>query len=189
MQGRGSPKPIYAGCKPGERNLPAKTLSKVVLGSHSREDCAKYQAVGDRDTIVCAGGEGKNVCRAESGGPLFDQKTGLLLGVTSWSIEANREYCNLAPGLFSRVSRYIDFINESLGGPDSDANSQCKTSRISRLWGPRRSSSAKNLERTWPVPAPSRRVFSGQAPRRTMTWTTRRLDRHQGVCEADLWLG
>ncbi|KAF5127083.1 Chymotrypsinogen B [Metarhizium anisopliae] len=59
-----------------------KTLSKVVLGIHSREDCAKYQGVGDRDTIVCARGEVKNVCRADSGGPLFDQKTGLLLGVT-----------------------------------------------------------------------------------------------------------
>lgn len=110
---------------PGEKNPPAKKLSKVDLWIHAREDCAKYEGVGDRDTIVCAGGEGKNVCRADSGGPLFDQKTGLLIGVTSWSIQANKEFCNKAPALFSRVSSYIDFINENLGGPDSDTNSQC----------------------------------------------------------------
>ncbi|EXV02530.1 peptidase S1 domain protein [Metarhizium robertsii] len=71
----------------GAHKSPSKTLSKVVLGIHSREDCAKYQGVGDRDTIVCAGGEGKNICKGDDGGPLIDRKTGLLLAVVSWSIQ------------------------------------------------------------------------------------------------------
>ncbi|EXU94646.1 peptidase S1 domain protein [Metarhizium robertsii] len=119
LQDRGaqSPKDIYS----EDEYIPAKKLSKVVLPIHAREDCAQYAGVGDRDTIICAGGEGKNVCNADSGGPLFDQKTGQLLGVVSWSIMADQQYCNRAPGLFTRVGTYIDFINENLG-PASDHN-------------------------------------------------------------------
>ncbi|KID86237.1 Trypsin- protease [Metarhizium guizhouense ARSEF 977] len=99
LRNRGSQKPINVVYIPGEKNPLAKKLSKVDLWIHAREHCAKYEGVGDRDTIVCAGGEGNNVCRADSGGPLFDLKTGLLIGVTSWSIKANKEFCNKAPAL------------------------------------------------------------------------------------------
>ncbi|KAF1731303.1 Mite allergen Der f 3 [Beauveria bassiana] len=100
--------------------VPAETLSKVVLPVHAREECAKYAGFGDRETIICAGGKGKNVCTADSGGPLFDEKTGQVLGITSITIEdtvgeSDGETCNRVPGLFTRVGSYIDFINEHVG--------------------------------------------------------------------------
>ncbi|OAA34108.1 Trypsin- protease [Beauveria brongniartii RCEF 3172] len=103
-----------------QATVPAETLSKVVLPIHAREECAKYDGVGSRETIICAGGKGKNVCNADSGGPLFDEKSGQVLGLTSITIEdtegeSDGETCNQTPGLFTRVSSYIDFINEHLG--------------------------------------------------------------------------
>ncbi|EFZ03846.2 chymotrypsin B1 [Metarhizium robertsii ARSEF 23] len=95
--------------------IPAKKLSKIVLTIRAREDCAKYDdGVGDRDTIICAGGIGKNLCLGDSGSPLFDQETGQLLGVMSRGIEVSGSYCYFAPDVFSRVGSYISFINENL---------------------------------------------------------------------------
>ncbi|OAA55652.1 chymotrypsin B1 [Cordyceps fumosorosea ARSEF 2679] len=93
-------------------------LQKVVLPIRAREDCAQYENVGERDTIICAGGGGKNVCGGDSGGPLFDAKTGQLLGVVSMATkdkDNDEEMCNQTPGVFTRVGSYIDFINEHLG--------------------------------------------------------------------------
>ncbi|XWW94261.1 hypothetical protein V2A60_002204 [Cordyceps javanica] len=91
-------------------------LLKVVLPIRARKDCAHYQNIGERDTIICAGGSGKNVCSQDSGGPLFDEKTGELLGVVSQGTrDENNEMCNQTPAAFTRVGSYIDFINSHLG--------------------------------------------------------------------------
>ncbi|ATY64450.1 chymotrypsin B1 [Cordyceps militaris] len=95
---------------------PPTRLQKVVLPIRAREDCAQYENVGERDTIICAGGGGKNVCGGDSGGPLFDAKT--LLGVVSMTtkdMDNGEEMCNQTPGVFTRVGSYIDFINQHLG--------------------------------------------------------------------------
>ncbi|KID72311.1 Trypsin [Metarhizium brunneum] len=102
----------------------AEKLSKVVLDIHAREDCAakyKNQQVGDRDTIVCAGGQGKNPCKGDSGGPLFHPETRELLGVVSWSISDRYEddLCNKTPTVFTRVGSYINWINDNLGSRPS----------------------------------------------------------------------
>ncbi|KAF5125063.1 Trypsin [Metarhizium anisopliae] len=102
----------------------AEKLSKVVLDIHAREDCAakyKNQQVGDRDTIICAGGQGKNPCKGDSGGPLFHPETRELLGVVSWSIRDRYEddLCNQTPTVFTRVGSYINWINDNLGSRPS----------------------------------------------------------------------
>ncbi|KAK8141168.1 hypothetical protein G3M48_000663 [Beauveria asiatica] len=94
-------------------------LSKIVIPVHPRQACVDLgpTAVGSRDTIVCAGGNGKTTCGQDSGGPLFDQETGELIGVTSFgSPDKNEKYCSQAPGVFTRVASYMDFINANLGG-------------------------------------------------------------------------
>ncbi|EFZ03045.1 peptidase S1 domain protein [Metarhizium robertsii] len=113
--GWGRQTPFSVANNPNLTHTAAKILGKVVLLIHAREDCAKYEGVGDRDTIICAGGEGENTCKGDSGGPLFDPKTGQLLGVTSLGTKINGEQCNRAPSLFTRIGSYIDFINKNLG--------------------------------------------------------------------------
>ncbi|EFY84784.1 hypothetical protein J3459_018329 [Metarhizium acridum] len=100
----------------------AETMAKVVIPIHAREVCAKLDKdEGDRDTFVCAGGNGKNACRYDSGSPLIDQETGQVIGVTSWGIrDENYELCGQASMLYTRVGRYISFINENMG--DSAVN-------------------------------------------------------------------
>ncbi|OAA33851.1 extracellular trypsin protease [Beauveria brongniartii RCEF 3172] len=96
----------------------AETLSKVVLDIHAREDCVakgKDQHITDKDTFICAGGQGKNSCRGDSGGPLFVPETQVLLGVVSWSIEDEKAdtLCGDNPTIFTRVGSYIDWIKET----------------------------------------------------------------------------
>ncbi|KID82278.1 trypsin-like protease [Metarhizium guizhouense ARSEF 977] len=99
--------------------IPVDRLSKVVISIRAREDCSNLNPRAGIDTMICAGGNGKNVCRGDSGGPLIDQETGQLIGVSSFVIKdatGNNYYlCNLSPSVYTRVSRYITFINENLG--------------------------------------------------------------------------
>ncbi len=72
---------------------------------------------GGRDTIVCAGGDGKNVCKFDSGGPLFDKENRGLIGIALWVIkDEGGNFCDRAPAVFTRVASYIPWINENLGG-------------------------------------------------------------------------
>lgn len=122
-QDRGSQTPLKSTVPKDGKGQPiilAEKLSKAVLDIHAREDCAaKYedQRVGDRDTIICAGGQGKNPCKADSGGPLFHPETRELLGVVSWGIRDERkdDLCNQTPTVFTRVGSYINWINDNLG--------------------------------------------------------------------------
>lgn len=85
---------------------------------------------GGRDSVVCVGGDGKNVCKFDSGGPLIDQKTGQLIGIASWVIpgpewEPGRAIqCNQAPSVFTRVGSYIPFITENLGASKQPEQSE-----------------------------------------------------------------
>ncbi|KAK8144591.1 hypothetical protein G3M48_005607 [Beauveria asiatica] len=93
-------------------------LSKVVLDIHAREVCAakgKDQHITTNDTFICAGGQGKNSCAGDSGGPLFVPETQLLLGVVSWSVKDKKAntYCGDSPTVFTRVGSYIDWIKET----------------------------------------------------------------------------
>jgi hypothetical protein len=77
---------------------------------------ADPEAAG-RDSIVCAGGEGRSVCLYDSGGPLFDAATGTLIGLTSWAPkDKNGNQCDQAPAVFTRVGSFIPWIKANLGG-------------------------------------------------------------------------
>ncbi|KAM3555615.1 hypothetical protein ARSEF4850_005919 [Beauveria asiatica] len=96
----------------------SETLSKVVLDIHAREVCAakgKRQHITTNDTFICAGGQGKNTCLGDSGGPLFVPETRTLLGVVSWSIKDRKAdtLCGDSPTVFTRVGSYIDWIKKT----------------------------------------------------------------------------
>ncbi|KAJ7382092.1 hypothetical protein OS493_037061 [Desmophyllum pertusum] len=80
--------------------------------------------------MVCAGGQGKGGCQGDSGGPFVCQEGGkwILRGAVSWGHSRCRtdHYT-----VFARVSSYIDWINQKIGGGGGgkncvDNNSNCK---------------------------------------------------------------
>ena len=58
------------------------------------------------ESMICAGVGGKDSCQGDSGGPLTC--SGELCGIVSWGYGcAEPGY----PGVYTRVTSYIDFIN------------------------------------------------------------------------------
>lgn len=81
---------------------PSDTLRQVAIPILPRERCKNL-----RDTVVCAGADGKDSCQFDSGGPLIDRETGQIIGIVSYG------ECD-GKGVYTRVSTYIPFINENL---------------------------------------------------------------------------
>lgn len=78
----------------------------------SNEDCAKvHERFPILDTNLCAGVKngGKGQCSGDSGGPLTIENN-FLVGIVSWS----EKPCTIAPypGVYTKVSHYIDWIEE-----------------------------------------------------------------------------
>ncbi|KAH0592169.1 hypothetical protein MHUMG1_10121 [Metarhizium humberi] len=103
---------IAAGCN--------HQLIKVALPVRGREVCEKIapKIFTGKDTFLCVGGDGKGVCNKDSGGPLIDRETGQLIGLTSFGM--GRYPCGPKnPSVFTRISGYISFIKENMGGGSS----------------------------------------------------------------------
>ncbi|KAM3440869.1 hypothetical protein MY4824_001996 [Beauveria thailandica] len=99
-------------------------LSKVVLDIYAREVCiakGKDQQITTNDNFICTGGQDKNICKGDSGGPLFVPETQVLLGVASWSITDEKAgiLCGNTPSIFTRVGSYIDWIKETSNRPSA----------------------------------------------------------------------
>ncbi|KAM9217773.1 chymotrypsin-C [Leptosomus discolor] len=100
----------------------ADALQQALLPVVDYETCSQRSWWGStvRTTMVCAGGDGvSSGCNGDSGGPLNCQRDGL------WDVDGIVSFgsglgCNVAkkPTVFTRVSAYIDWINE-VGAPPS----------------------------------------------------------------------
>ncbi|CAH0686232.1 unnamed protein product [Spodoptera exigua] len=89
-------------------------LSFVDLPVMSNNDCAKIYGSFIQPGVVCTVGVvGKNICSGDSGGPLAVERNEnpLLIGVVSFG----PRFCgDHGPAGYSRVSHYIEWINERL---------------------------------------------------------------------------
>ncbi|XP_070504854.1 trypsin-1-like [Chironomus tepperi] len=100
----------------------SEILQKVELSLISNDECsAHYEGHNIFNTQLCAGDlkGGKDTCRGDSGGPLqiVSQKNKciyLIIGVTSYGAA----YCGgpNSPGVYTRVSEYVDWIEQKVWG-------------------------------------------------------------------------
>ncbi|GMF45719.1 unnamed protein product [Phytophthora fragariaefolia] len=91
------------------------TLQQADLPIISNEECNKYSSYKNRLTegMLCAGnGKGKGSCRGDAGGPLIADDA--LVGFVSWA----GEMCGKEPGVYTRVSYVLDYINDIISGGD-----------------------------------------------------------------------
>lgn len=91
-------------------------LQKVKLTIIDNKQCQNWFRQAGRDMLIddrliCAGFKngGKDACHGDSGGPLLSKINGqfVVVGVVSTGIGCARP---LLPGLYSRVSSYMDWI-------------------------------------------------------------------------------
>ncbi|QLI73247.1 Trypsin [Metarhizium brunneum] len=97
-------------------------LRRVTLPVDAPDECFDLEIDAGKgfqnhlDTRVCAGERGKDTGRGDSGGPLIDQETRQLIGVTS-SVPLGAQY---GRGFYTRVSSFIPWINQNLGDSGID---------------------------------------------------------------------
>lgn len=90
--------------------LPA-SLRRVDVPVISRAECRQqYGTSAVTDNMFCAGYDegGKDSCSGDSGGPIIDASTGVLIGLVSWG-----QGCAEAgyAGVYARVGNYVTYIN------------------------------------------------------------------------------
>ncbi len=103
-----------------EKGDAANVLRKVRLPLVSNEDCSRrYRKVRMKvtDNMLCAGEIGRDACQGDSGGPavckrssLYESRPSVLCGVVSHGLGCGREGF---PGIFTKVSNYIDWIEDT----------------------------------------------------------------------------
>uniref|UniRef100_A0A8C3N7S7 Peptidase S1 domain-containing protein n=1 Tax=Geospiza parvula TaxID=87175 RepID=A0A8C3N7S7_GEOPR len=96
----------------------ATILQQALLPVVDYETCSKWDWWGSLvlETMVCAGGDGiTSGCNGDSGGPLNCQRDDGIWEVEGIVSFGSSRSCNMKkkPTVFTRVSAYIDWINES----------------------------------------------------------------------------
>lgn len=96
---------------PDDAYSSSEVLMKVTVPGVGRTECNERYSGLIEDTMVCAGEEGKDACQEDSGGPLYEDETGIVVGVVSWG-----EGCGEAgfPGVYAHVGGFLDFIEENM---------------------------------------------------------------------------
>lgn len=92
-----------------------ETLQYTELTVPSHEVCCQvYSEIIDFETQFCAGlgFDNKAICFGDLGGPLVHPKQHTLFGVSTYY---NTMACEVGPGIFTKVSKYMTWISEVTG--------------------------------------------------------------------------
>merc|ERR1712160_196793 len=92
---------------------PSKKLLEVTVSTMSNKDCKNKYGSGITDRMVCAeGGNTKDSCNGDSGGPLISENSNSvkLVGITSWGGQKCAD--KNAPGVYARVSERYSKITD-----------------------------------------------------------------------------
>lgn len=110
-------------------NVMSTYLQQTVVPLVDKETCSKKwselaehaREVATSSTVLCAGSLGHGSAQGDSGGPLMTISSNGIwyqIGVTSFGINAGPGYYDqsLAPGVYTKVSSYCDFLHISTQG-------------------------------------------------------------------------
>jgi hypothetical protein len=113
--------------KPGPGGHYSVALVSVGLDLVDRETCRQDPTYAKRVTaaMICAARSGKDACTGDSGGPLmlhYDRRQGdsnlpsgdVQIGIVSWGLGCAEPG---HPGVYTRVSAYIDWIRRAMATP------------------------------------------------------------------------
>lgn len=112
----------------GEGGKLSESLQKITVPSIPHNYCSRlYQGGIKKKSMICAGGNGKDSCQGDSGGPLTSDADGSLVGVVSFGFGCAT---GRFPGVYSRVSGAIEWIDEQIclhqdNGNSSNLSSGC----------------------------------------------------------------
>lgn len=88
----------------------SRELLEVDISLVSHATCATHYGVALPESDICAGGNGKDACKGDSGGPLYS-RTGTQ--VVQYGIVSFGDGCGKAetPGVYTSVAEYLDWIS------------------------------------------------------------------------------
>ena len=113
--------------KTSEKGSSPDELNEVTIPVVDMDDCNDKDGYGGSlDPLVqfCASAPGKDSCQGDSGGPVVNSE-GLQVGITSSGIGCARENY---PGVYSRISAFEEWIQETLCLISDYATVGCPTS-------------------------------------------------------------
>ncbi len=105
----------------GRENVVSEYLLQADLPIVSRRECTRrfsdFLSSLVTENQICAGDWGgqRTTCQGDSGGPLFapgPDGAPYQIGVVSWGAGTEEVSCGLSPAIFTRVSRYVDWIEQ-----------------------------------------------------------------------------
>ncbi|XP_023565508.1 vitamin K-dependent protein C isoform X7 [Octodon degus] len=102
------------------RRNPTSVLSSIRIPVAPRDECIQVMQNVVSENMLCAGilGDTRDACDGDSGGPMVAsfQGTWFLVGLVSWG-----EGCGLPTnyGVYTKVSRYLDWIHSHIRDKDS----------------------------------------------------------------------
>jgi len=117
-----------------EGGMVSNDLMQVTVNYSPFAECTQFYGneVYD-DSMLCAGAPNKDSCQGDSGGPIFsaDNGSGDIVGIVSWGFGCARA----APGVYTRVSNYQQWIEEAICCLSSNPPSDCASTDCSAALG------------------------------------------------------
>lgn len=90
----------------------AKNLNQVQISVRNWDDCYRLYGEDDGPVKICAGGNGKNACLGDSGGPLIVRGQTRSGDIFAGIVSHGPTPCKDFPVVYTRVSAYKDWIRK-----------------------------------------------------------------------------
>jgi len=138
-------------------------LMEVNVTTMDNTDCQVFYAGNEviTDNMICAASDGKDACQGDSGGPLITKESASLyslIGVVSWGYGCAHPSF---PGVYSRVTENIAFINNNMQGSTCKEPGATGTTSVTEETPVPTGETTVEMTTTTPSPAPSTTGPSG----------------------------